>query len=1033
MKHNKYFFLIVFSSICVFQYTYAQVFNMTEWENPQIVDIGKEKPRTFFIPLASAAETEDNSSLIQSLNGTWKFNYVDKPADRPLNFFEQGFDDDRWATVPVPSNWEMLGFGIPIYTNIVFPFPKNPPFIDHSYNPVGSYRTSFIIPQHWNNKDILLHFGSVSGCMYIWVNGKQVGMSKVSKTPAEFNITPFLQPGENRLAVQVFRWHDGSDLEDQDFWRISGIERDVRLIARPSVSIQDYLIHASLDDSYANGLFGCSVVLRNKEKKNALLTIMLHDAEGRLVFTKQVSGKPGEKVSHEIKNVRRWSAEIPELYKLTILLQNEKGEVLEAVKQDIGFKRVELKQGNLLVNGKRILVKGVNRHEHDALLGHVPTRAMMLKDIQLMKQFNINTVRTSHYPNDPLWYRLCDQYGMYVIDEANIESHGLGACWQGTFDTGRHVAYRPEWEAAHLDRIKRMYERDKNNTSVIVWSMGNECGNGKVFKDAYKWLKQTDNTRLVMFEQAGQEENTDIIAPMYPDISVMKSYAGDPTKTRPYIMCEYAHAMGNSSGNFKEYWDFIRTGRNMQGGCIWDWVDQGILTKDESGRPYYAYGGDLGGYDLQNDENFCANGLMGSDRVPHPGAYEVKKMYQGIWIKATDISKRQFSVYNEYDFLGLDNFDFTWQLSKNGKVVKEMTFALQAKPGETQNFTLPYGDISSANGDEWMLQVYAFTKSKVAGIPVGSEVASEQFFVGGNYFAKQKVTTSKLVVKSEGDAVVFRSGEVQGSFNLKNGNWNYYRLSGEGIINRLPQPYFWRAPTDNDFGNNMPENLGVWRTVHNSKKVKEVKVLHQSSDSLVLQASFILTDINAPYTITYLVDGEGAVTVRSTIDMAGLALPELPRFGMRIELPGSFNQLDYYGRGPYENYSDRNTASYLGEYNSTVKEQMVHYIRPQENGYKTDARWAKISNGKVSVRIDAVDGPFCFSALHNYTEDFDPGNTKKQQHSSDVVSRNVTVFHVDYNQRGVGGDDSWHALPHEAYRLLNSHYSYSYKISIYKN
>lgn len=1006
----------------------AQLFNQTEWENPSIVEIGKLPPHAWFLPYTHEAET--TSSLIQSLNGQWKFHYVDKPADRPLDFFQSSFNDACWKNIEVPSNWELQGFGVPIYTNITYPFPKNPPFIDHRYNPVGSYRTKFTIPENWKGTDVVLHFGSVTGCMYVWVNGKQVGMSKVSKSPAEFDITKYISEGENILAVQVFRWHDGSYLEDQDFWRISGIERDVMLIARPPVQLKDIRINASLNSNYKDGLLTIHGFIKQQEQLSAVATIQLKTNDGKTISSKTSFIINNEfKWSVSIKNVMQWNAEKPNLYSLSIAVADKRGSNGEVIRQKIGFRKIEIINGNLLVNGQRILVKGVNRHEHDEQKGHVPSRELMLKDIQLMKQFNINTVRTSHYPNDPVWYQLCDEYGLYVIDEANIESHGMGAVGQGWIDEGWHVAYRPEWEAAHWDRIKRMYERDKNVTSVILWSMGNECGNGKVFKDAYKWLKQTDVSRPIMFEQAGEDENTDIVAPMYPWIGSMRSYANNASKKRPYIMCEYSHAMGNSNGNFKTYWDIIRTSNNMQGGCIWDWVDQGILTKDEVGREYWGYGGDFGSEQFTNDENFCANGVVAANRTPHPGLYEVKKIYQSIVFKAVDIGKGQFAAYNEFNFTSLDEFSYVAQLSKNGEVVKEFPFILTAKPGETQNFALQYGIIEPNDGEEYTLQFYAYTKNTSPLIPAGHEIAKEQYVISSKWFGKKAVSDAKLKITRNGNDLLFESGKVKGSFNLVNGNWNFYTYNNQWLIHKLPQPYFWRVPVDNDFGSNMPNTLGVWRTAHHNRKTESVTIKYESLDSLVIEVNYLLTDIAAKYQLCYTVYGDASVSVKASIDFSNTTLPELPRFGMRMELPKDFSIINYYGRGPYENYCDRNTASFIQQYQSTVPEQYTRYIRPQENGYKTDVRWVELQNKNgIKLHVTAVEQPLSFSALHNYAEEFDPGITKKQQHVSDIVQRNFTVLHIDHLQRGVGGDNSWGALPHEEFRLLKRKYTYSYTL-----
>jgi beta-galactosidase len=979
-----------------------------------------------------AKDNEANSTLSKSLNGSWKFWYQDKPENFPDKFYATEFNDAAWKNINVPSNWELEGFGIPIYTNITYPYPKNPPYIDHAYNPVGIYRRQFTIDDNWNGKDIILHFASVTGCMYVWVNGKQVGMSKASKIPAAFNITKYLTKGNNQLTVQVYRWHDGSYLEDQDFWRLTGIERDVYLFAKQPLHIKDFQVKSLLDNSYKNGTLSVAVALN--KKATATYSIQLFDADDKEIVQKKATLK-GNTISYNtiVNNVKTWSAEKPNLYKLkiTTYVNNVINEIVE---QKIGFRKVEITNGNVLVNGKRILVKGVNRHEHDPDKGHIPNKELMLKDIKIMKAHNINTVRASHYPNDPYWYELCNEYGLYVVDEANIESHGMGACWQGWFDTSRHVAYLPLWEAAHMDRMKRMYERDKNFSCVVVWSMGNECGNGKVFKNMYQWFKKTDNSRPVMFEQAGEENNTDIVAPMYPRIEAMKKYANDATQKRPYIMCEYSHAMGNSSGNFKEYWDIIRGSKNMQGGCIWDWVDQGINTKDEIGRKYWGYGGDFGSQHITNDENFCANGLINADREPHPGLFEVKRIYQSIWFEAVDLSNGRFTAKNEYNFTALDEFVYKATLSKNGVVVKTYDFALTAGANGAQPFTLPFmNDVANTN-EEYTLELYAYTKQAGNSLPANHEVATAQFIIKPySFVAKATASTEGLTITKNGNNIKFSKGSIEGSFNINNGNFNYYSIDKQWVFQSLPQPYFWRAFTDNDYGNNMPRRLGVWRTAHENIKQGKATLLHESKDSLVIEATHILTDIDVPYTLRYHINAAAEITVTASIDMTQRNLPEMPRFGMRFILPEQYEQINYYGRGPHENYSDRNTASFIHQYSSTVTNQYTAYIRPQENGYKTDARWLEVQNDKnYVVRIDAVNKPFCFSTLHNYAEDFDPGVNKKQTHINDVVNRKLTVVHVDLNQRGVGGDDSWWALPHDPYRLIDKKYSYSYKISLIK-
>lgn len=1009
------------------------------WENPLFFEENKEKPHATFMLFDKkedvAGDDYSRSPFYQSLNGSWKFVYVDKYSDRPKDFFKVGLDDSKWNNLPVPSNWERKGFGTPIYTNIVYPHPKNPPFIGEN-NPVGTYRKTFTVPESWNGREIMLNFGSITGCAFVYVNGEKVGMTKASKSLAEFNITKYLKQGNNLLAVQVFRWHDGSYLEDQDFWRLSGIERDVYLTALPKLTVWDFFLKADLDPQYKNGVFSADVDLRQfagNIVKAATVAVEVLDKVGKPVFSKQHDVTIGNnevqsvRFSGVVKNPLKWSAEAPNLYDAIITVKDKSGNVLSLTGSKIGFRKVEIKNAQLLINGVATYVHGVNRHEHDDVEGHVPGKELMIKDIQLMKLFNINAVRTCHYPNDPMWYKLCDQYGLYLVDEANVETHGMGATLQNWFDTTVHPAYLPEWVPAHMDRFQRVVERDKNHPSVIIWSLGNECGNGQVFHDGYKWMKKRDNTRPVQFEQADEDWNTDIVCPMYPQIKHMKSYAADQSKTRPYIMCEYSHAMGNSNGNFQEYFDIIRGSKHMQGGFIWDWVDQGMKTKDDGGM-FYAYGGDLGGYHLQNDENFCANGLVAADRTPHPGLYEVKKVYSKIQFSAKDAAKGVITVQNLYDFTNLDQYDFKWELYQNGSKVKEGTFAVNVAPHQQKDITLNIPQFKAEEGSEFFLNVYAFTKKATELVPAGHEIGRGQFKTGGDYFARKMIPDSKLQVQKEGDRLKFQSGTISGEFDGKQGRFTRYAANNDGgIIAQFPEPFFWRAPTDNDFGSGMQVNLGIWRTAHVNRSVKNITVGEQSENGLPIKVEYQLDGIGVPYTVEYLVQHDGSIKVTASIDMSGRNLPELPRFGMRMQLPAGYDNLSYYGRGPWENYSDRNTASFVGLYQGKVQNQYTwNYIRPQEGGYKTDVRWLTLTNSEgKGLQIEGVQ-PICFSALNNRTEDFDPGLTKKQQHPTDVKPRNEVYLNIDLKQRGVGGDNSWGALPHNEYRLLDKKYTYSY-------
>lgn len=1022
------------------QNNYAQ---SNEWENPQIVDRGKEAGRSSFLLFSNEAELKGNnpqrSELYQSLNGNWKFNIVKNPSQRPQNFYAADLDDSKWKEIKVPSNWEIEGYDIPIYTNITYPFPKNPPFIGGDYNPVGSYRRTFTVADSWKDKEIILHFGSITGYVRVFLNGKEVGMTKASKTAAEFNVTSFLKKGDNLIAVQVFRWHDGSYLEDQDFWRLSGMERDVYLQAMPKTTIWDYFVKSDLDNQYKNGIFSLDVSLKifeNNTIKNPVVKVELFDDQGNVVYSENKKVNPKEqKISFEktIENVKQWNAETPNLYRYTISLLDNKGKTLEIISKKTGFRKVEIKDARLLVNGKVIFVKGVNIHEHDDENGHVPNPKLMVKDLQLMKEHNLNSIRMCHYPHDPYFYELCDEYGFYVVDEANIETHGMGAEWQGGFDKTKHPAYLPEWAPAHMDRVKRMFAADKNHPSIIIWSLGNECGNGPVFYDAYDWLKQIDSTRPVQFEQAGENRNTDIVAPMYPGIKSMKEYANSD-KQRPYIMCEYSHAMGNSNGNFQEYWDIIYNSKRMQGGFIWDWVDQGFKTKNEKGVTFWAYGGDLGGEKLHNDENFCSNGLIGADRVPHPGLMEVKKVYQNIHFQLNNPS--ELVVSNHFNFTNLSDYIFQWELIKNGSKVKSGTFNLDTAPEESKKVALNLGTIDE--NSEYFLNVFAVSKYDAPLVAKGHKFAREQFAIGKGSFFKNTNNTksaSKLKYTVKNNVLSFETENSSGEFDMQNGEILKYRSKNieDAIVTNFPTPYFWRAPTDNDFGSGMPNKLVIWKEASKKPTVVSVNLDKNVSKGLLVKVTYKLAQIEVPYTVAYLIQNDGSIKVTAAIDLAGKELPEMPRFGMRLKLNGSFDNLSYYGRGPWENYSDRNTASFVGEYSDKVINQYTrNYIRPQESGYKTDVRWLTLKNDKGQGIKIVGQQPLGFSALNIATEDLDPGKTKAQRHPSDLDlnSKEAVYLHLDYKQRGVGGDDSWGRLPHDPYRLLDKQYSYSYTISL---
>ncbi|HEY5591059.1 MAG TPA: glycoside hydrolase family 2 TIM barrel-domain containing protein [Paludibacter sp.] len=1008
---------------------------VNDWENPAVFQINREPARAAFLPYADAssaiADDYARSPWFLSLDGNWKFNWSPTPDQRPKDFYKTDFNVTNWKEISVPSNWELKGYGIPIYTNITYPFPKNPPYIDHSDNPVGSYRRTIDIPANWNNRRVFIYFEAGTSAMYVWVNGEKVGYTENTKSPAEFDITKYLKPGKNLVAVEVYRWSDGSYLEDQDFWRISGIDRDVYLYSTENVRIADFFAKPDLDGSYKNGSLSVDIKLKNMNstaKNNQIVEARLVDASGKEVFSKvlkmNVASNASDSITlnQKVSAPKLWSNETPNLYTLLLTLKDENGRFIETVSSQIGFRKVELKNGQLLVNGVRIMVHGVNIHEHNPITGHYQDKETMMKDIRMMKQLNINAVRCSHYPNNLKWVKLCSQYGLFLVDEANIESHGMGYGKE-------NMAYNPLWDNMHLDRTYSLVERDKNFPAVIIWSLGNEASNGDVFKKTYAWIKKRDNTRLVQFEQAHEQDNTDIVCPMYPGVSYMKEYGNRENVKRPFIMCEYAHAMGNSSGNFQEYWDIIHSSKNLQGGFIWDWVDQGFEMTDEVGRKYWAYGGDMGSQNYTNDENFNHNGLVWPDRKPHPGAFEVKKVYQDILFKAVDVEKGIINVGNGFAYTNLSNYLFKYEVLENGSIIKEGTIDINLTPLSKKQVQLTLPAISAKDGMEYVLNIFAYTRSGNEIMPQNFEIAREQFKLGGEgkYFVKAEKTGEAPKVNDDKDRITLSAAGVEVSINKRSGLIGRYKAGDNSYFNQNPTPNFWRAPTDNDFGNGMQKKCNIWRTAGDNTDVKSIASKEEGGKAIVT-ADIYLKDVASDYQIVYTMSADGALAVNVHYKAGANELPEMPRFGMIFSLFKEFDNFNYYGRGPLENYTDRNTASFIGIYQSKVADQYVPYTRPQENGYKTDLRWLTLTNNEgKGIRIEGLQ-PICASALNNWPEDFDPGLSKKYRHTNDITARREVVVCVDLAQRGVGGDNSWGAYPHKQYLLNDKEYSYGFVI-----
>nr|MBP7471991.1 DUF4981 domain-containing protein [Prevotella sp.] len=1032
-----------FIAFCIMiQFSNAVYSQQNEWENPVKFEWNKQKPHADFMTYDNLNDVKSDiyslSSWYESLNGKWKFIYSPRIKESLNDFYSESVNDKAWSDIDVPSNWEMKGFGAPIFVNIKYPWAPNPPYINIDI-PVGTYRRTFTVPSEWDGKQIMLHFGSITGYARVYVNGKEVGMTKVSKTPAEFDITNNIKKGTNLIAVQVYRWHDGSYMEDQDFWRMSGIERDVYLQAYSKTTIWDFFLKAGLDDSYKNGTFAAKVDIRQFKKRNepVHLRVSLIDNIGKQVFSesRQINiTDTMTSVNFEgiVKNVKSWNAETPNLYQCVLTLKDKYGKTSSLIGYKVGFRRIEIKNARLMVNGKIIYLKGVNRHEHDDVMGHVQTPERMMKDLKLLKSLNINAVRLCHYPNNELWYKLCDKYGLYLIDEANIENHGMGSVPYFT-DTINHPAYRPEWAPAHRDRIMRMVERDKNHACIIGWSLGNECGNGQVFHEMYRKLKDYDATRFVQFEQAWENENTDIVCHMYPDVNNMKAYASSGKK-RPYIMCEYAHAQGNSNGNFKDLWDIIYSAPNLQGGFIWDFKDQGIKmmpTDKNDPRVYWMYNGKMGSYVWPDDENSGADGLILANDIPKPQALEVKKVYQNISFRTVNLKKGIINVLNQFNFTNLKDYLFKYIVLKDGKRIYQGTFDVDISPSKALDVYLKMPNMKDVG--EYFLDIYAYTRKASDLLPAGYEIAKEQFLIKGNWFDRKTVTTGNLSYQKDNTSLSFTSGNVTGKVSLKDGTLCEYSINGKSPFKKwtAPVPNFWRAPNDNDYGNKLSEKSGVWRTADINKIMKSLEVGDLTSEGLSVNVNYILTDIQVPYTLVYLIKKDGSVRITSKINLEGKQLPELPRFGMRMDLVEGYDSLHYYGRGPQENYPDRYTSAFLGVYSDSVSGEYFPYIRPQETGNKTGVRWLTLlDKDGYGLRVEGVKEPIAFTALHVTPEDLDPGLTRKMQHEIDILQRRSTTLLVDLKQRGLGGDNSWGMLPHKEYQMWDKQYEYSYTLRL---
>lgn len=1009
------------------------------WLDPEVNEVNTMAPRAAFFAYETEnlakADQKARSERYLSLEGKWKFNFSKDHDKAPRDFYSLKYDDSQWTDFPVPGILELNGYGDAIYSNNGYPwrtqFRPEPPFVEERNNYTGSYRKMVTVPADWKGERIYLHVGSATSNLMVWVNGKFVGYSEDSKVSAEFDLTKYLTPGkENLIAMQVMRWCDGSYLEDQDFWRFTGIAREVYLYARPQAHIADLFITPDLVNNYQDGTL--EVKLNAVGAKGETVMFSLKDKGGKEVAaqTAKVGGNGEVKVNFDIKNPLKWTAETPNLYTLYTTLMDGK-QVAEVVPQRVGFRKVEIKNAQVLVNGQPVLFKGANRHELDPVTGYVVSMDRMLEDIRVMKELNINAVRTCHYPNDPRWYELCDIYGIYMVAEANIESHGMGY-------GDKTLAKEPTYEKAHLERNESNIKIYKNHPSIIFWSVGNEAGYGPNFEKAYDLVKAYDPSRPCQYEQAGQNGKTDIFCPMYYDYGGCDKYSqGD--NPRPLIQCEYAHAMGNSMGGFKEYWDMVRKYPKYQGGFIWDFVDQGLRVKNKQGKTIYAYGGDFGRYPT-SDHNFNCNGIINPDRKPNPHANEVRYYYQNIWATAKDLKAGEVEVYNENFFKSLDDVELQWTLESEGKVLANGRSALDIPAQQKRVVKLDGYSLPADVKGEVVLNLDFVLKKAEPMLDAGYAVAREQFVVNPYTFPTMEsvlaVTSGKYdtrkVEKEEKVAwVTLSAGNTSVTFNHWNGWIDYLDVDGKPMLEEgyAITPDFWRAPTDNDYGAGTQRKLHAWK----NPEMKSFKVVeNEGKAEKGVEVVYDMPSVEATLTMTYTLTPAGELVVNEamTVNKDAKHKPELMRYGMQLVMPKAYNMLTYYGKGPGENYIDRNNGDRLGVYDAKVADQYWGYVRPQESGNKTEVRYwqVKDENGKGLEFYSFA--PMECSTLNYLASDLDDDWDKNahQSHSGDLTPRDFSVVKLAARQRGLACVNSWGAIPLEQYRMPYQDYSFTYVI-----
>lgn len=1010
----------------------------SRWQNVNINQQNREPRRANFFAFENLEKAQSfdkkKSANYLSMEGMWKFNFVKDHNKRPANFFALKYDDSQWKDFPVPGLFELNGYGDATYKNIGYAwatqFDPNPPYISELNNYTGSYRRTFELPKNWKGKDVYFHVGSATSNLTLWVNGKYVGYSEDSKVAAEFNISKYLKPGKNLIAMQVMRWCDGSYFEDQDFWRFTGIAREVYLYARPKLHAADIRLNAALENNYQDGVLNYKVSLKGGKTDVA---ITLCDKDG-----KQIAQATGAQGIIKVPKVNAWTAETPYLYKAYITLKNKQG-AAEVIPQKVGFRNVEIKNAQLLVNGQPVLVKGADRHEMDPDGGYVVSLDRMIQDIKIMKQLNINAVRTSHYPCDPRWYDLCDEYGIYITAEANLESHGMGY-------EEKSLAKFPEYIVPHIERNEGNVKPLINHPSVIVWSLGNECGYGVNFEKAYDWVKACDKTRPAQYERGGYDSKTDIYCPMYIGYEESESYCKS-NGTKPYIQCEYAHAMGNSEGGFKEYWDLIRKYPKYQGGYIWDFVDQGLRDKSPiTGKEIFTYGGDYGRYP-GSDYNFNCNGIIAPNRRLNPHAYEIQYVLQNVWIKDFDAENGSFNVYNENFFKNIDDLSLTATLFANG--VKLTTVAIPDTKGiapqatklvksEALKSAIEKAEAEHATEEITINFAFASDGSQPL-VDKGQVMARQQIVLNGYEFDKVDApanTGSKIEVEETNSYVKVSAERMSVTIGKKTGMIDYLDVDGEPMLKfrESMTPEFWRAPTDNDYGASLQKKMRVWKNPQMNLKSFDKS---ESKDSVVLTANFEMPEVKAELMLRYRINAAGEVTVteKMTTDKEA-KVADLFRYGMQLQMPASFSKLEYYGRGPEENYIDRHSSSFIGKYEANVKDEYYPYVRPQESGNHTDIRYFSIFNPTTGKGI-TFEGyaPMECSAIPYLVEDLDAGVEKEHawgQHSGDLVEKGLVQLHIQQRQFGLGCIDSWGSSPMEKYRMHYQDRCFSFVIKAKK-